>query len=106
MQVLETSVDGQKELQLLRLFKVYKIVSNDSGGLECVWGPLTDALNNITQRDSDFASTANPTLSKLLPVIETLLSDVSAYISRNVISITDGQIFLSQHLSFGHFHIL
>ena len=35
-----------------------------------------------------------------LPVIETLLSDVSAYISRNVISITDGQIFLSQHLSF------
>jgi len=33
-----------------------------------------------------------------LPVIETLLSDVSAYISSNVISITDGQIFLSQHL--------
>ena len=27
-----------------------------------------------------------------------MLSDVSAYISSNVISITDGQIFLSQHL--------
>ena len=36
-----------------------------------MWGPLTDALNTITQRDSDFASTASPTLSKLLPVIET-----------------------------------
>ena len=84
LQVLETSVDGQKELQLLRLFKVYKIVSNDSGGLECVWGPLTDALNNITQRDSDFASTANPTLSKLLPVIETFfLSHIGTSLNDN-----------------------
>ena len=68
---LETSVDGLKELQLLRLYKVYKCISEETGGLECMWGPLTDALNTITQRDSDFASTASPTLSKLLPVIET-----------------------------------
>jgi len=33
-----------------------------------------------------------------LPVIETLLGDVSAYIPTNVISITDGQIFLEQDL--------
>ena len=32
------------------------------------------------------------------PTIETLASDVSAYITTNVISITDGQIFLSQDL--------
>ena len=32
------------------------------------------------------------------PVIETLAGDVSAYISTNVISITDGQIFLSADL--------
>ena len=32
------------------------------------------------------------------PVIETLASDVSAYICTNVISITDGQIFLSLNL--------
>merc|ERR1719293_87375 len=31
-----------------------------------------------------------------LPVIETQASDVSAYIPTNVISITDGQIFLSR----------
>lgn len=68
---LETSADGQKELQLLRVFKVYKGISKDNRGLEGLWGPLTEALNIITQRDSDFASTASPTLSKLLPVIET-----------------------------------
>ena len=33
-----------------------------------------------------------------LPIIETQASDVSAYIPTNVISITDGQIFLSNDL--------
>ena len=33
-----------------------------------------------------------------LPIIETQASDVSAYIPTNVISITDGQIFLESHL--------
>ena len=33
-----------------------------------------------------------------LPIIETLLGDVSAYISTNVISITDGQIYLENNL--------
>jgi F-type H+/Na+-transporting ATPase subunit alpha len=33
-----------------------------------------------------------------LPIIETLLGDVSAYIPTNVISITDGQIFLDADL--------
>ena len=33
-----------------------------------------------------------------LPIIETLLGDVSAYIPTNVISITDGQLFLETDL--------
>merc|ERR1712232_946673 len=33
-----------------------------------------------------------------LPIIETQLGDVSAYIPTNVISITDGQIFLESQL--------
>lgn len=33
-----------------------------------------------------------------LPIIETLLGDVSAYVPTNVISITDGQIFLESEL--------
>jgi F-type H+-transporting ATPase subunit alpha len=35
-----------------------------------------------------------------LPVIETQAGDVSAYIPTNVISITDGQIFLQSDLFF------
>ena len=35
-----------------------------------------------------------------LPIIETLLGDVSAYIPTNVISITDGQIYLENDLFF------
>ena len=35
-----------------------------------------------------------------LPIIETQASDVSAYIPTNVISITDGQIFLETELFF------
>ena len=34
----------------------------------------------------------------LLPFIETQAGDISAYIATNVISITDGQIFLSDSL--------
>ena len=33
-----------------------------------------------------------------LPIIETLLGDVSAYVPTNVISITDGQIYLENNL--------
>lgn len=33
-----------------------------------------------------------------LPVIETIQSDLSAYVPTNVISITDGQIFLETEL--------
>ncbi|TIL48814.1 MAG: F0F1 ATP synthase subunit alpha, partial [Mesorhizobium sp.] len=35
-----------------------------------------------------------------LPIIETQANDVSAYIPTNVISITDGQIFLETNLFF------
>ncbi len=35
-----------------------------------------------------------------LPIIETLLGDISAYVPTNVISITDGQIFLEANLFF------
>jgi hypothetical protein len=68
---LETSKDGQKELQLLRIFKVFKATATENANLDYLWGPLTDALNMITNRESDFASSANPTLSKILPLIET-----------------------------------
>lgn len=67
----ETSRTGLKELQLLRLCTVLRNVSGKTEGLEGLWGPLTEVLNSITEIESDLESTTNPTLSKLLPVIET-----------------------------------
>ncbi|MEI8131406.1 MAG: F0F1 ATP synthase subunit alpha [Leptolinea sp.] len=50
-----------------------------------------DALKVVKVEGSGGSLTA-------LPIIETLLSDVSAYIPTNVISITDGQIYLESNL--------
>lgn len=44
------------------------------------------------------ANLANSGSLTALPVIETIQGDVSAYIPTNVISITDGQIFLEMEL--------
>jgi F-type H+-transporting ATPase subunit alpha len=50
-----------------------------------------DGYKTIKRRNSGGSLTA-------LPIIETLLGDVSAYIPTNVISITDGQIYLENNL--------
>ena len=62
--------DAEKALQRLENPANYKIAQVD-----CTGGSLT-----------------------ALPIIETLLGDVSAYIPTNVISITDGQIYLESNL--------
>jgi F-type H+-transporting ATPase subunit alpha len=53
--------------------------------------PRKDGLRVARLRGSGGSLTA-------LPIIETLLGDVSAYIPTNVISITDGQIYLESNL--------
>jgi F-type H+-transporting ATPase subunit alpha len=68
-------------------------------------GPL--ACNEASQAVKEMPSPENYQIVKLrnsggsltaLPIIETLLGDVSAYIPTNVISITDGQIYLENSL--------
>jgi F-type H+-transporting ATPase subunit alpha len=53
--------------------------------------PTPDDYREVRVKGSGGSLTA-------LPIIETLLSDVSAYIPTNVISITDGQIYLESNL--------
>lgn len=53
--------------------------------------PDSDSFKVVKLRGSGGSLTA-------LPIIETLLGDVSAYIPTNVISITDGQIYLEGNL--------
>jgi len=50
---------------------------------------LPDTLKNIVKGGGSLTA---------LPIIETQAGDVSAYIPTNVISITDGQIFLETNL--------
>ena len=68
-------------------------------------GPLAE--HNAQQAMEDMDNKSDLNLVKLsdsggsltaLPIIETLLGDVSAYIPTNVISITDGQIYLENDL--------
>jgi F-type H+-transporting ATPase subunit alpha len=53
--------------------------------------PDADSLRIVKVKGSGGSLTA-------LPIIETLLGDVSAYVPTNVISITDGQIYLENDL--------
>jgi len=53
--------------------------------------PAPDEYKSLKVRGSGGSLTA-------LPIIETLLGDVSAYVPTNVISITDGQIYLENNL--------
>ena len=68
-------------------------------------GPLSkdeakEALKEMKDTDGHKIAKVKGTGGSLtaLPIIETLLGDVSAYIPTNVISITDGQIYLESNL--------
>ncbi len=72
---------------------------------KCYTGPISkdeaeEAHKNMTDAENHKVVKVQGTGGSLtaLPIIETLLGDVSAYIPTNVISITDGQIYLESNL--------
>ncbi len=69
------------------LERAAKIISDD--GIAKGMNDLPSALNNKVKGGGSLTA---------LPIIETQAGDVSAYIPTNVISITDGQIFLESDL--------
>ncbi|PHT59668.1 ATP synthase subunit alpha, chloroplastic [Capsicum baccatum] len=54
--------------------------------------------SRLLERAAKLSSSLGEGSMTALPIVETQLGDVSAYIPTNVISITDGQIFLSANL--------
>jgi F-type H+-transporting ATPase subunit alpha len=79
--------------------------SSDAVDEKIYGGPLayhniTEAINTLDKPDGYKAVKLSGSGGSLtaLPIIETLLGDVSAYIPTNVISITDGQIYLEGNL--------
>ena len=64
-------------------------------GREAYPGEIFFVHSRLLERSAKLSSNLGGGSSTSFPVIETLAGDVSAYITTNVISITDGQIFLS-----------
>jgi F-type H+-transporting ATPase subunit alpha len=69
------------------LERAAKVIAND--GIAATMNDLPDSLKGIVKGGGSLTA---------LPIIETQAGDVSAYIPTNVISITDGQIFLESDL--------
>jgi F-type H+-transporting ATPase subunit alpha len=83
-------------------FKEEQATVGDSVNNKVYRGPLakTDAEKDLESGSSTKVVKVKGTGGSLtaLPIIETLLGDVSAYVPTNVISITDGQIYLENDL--------
>ncbi len=98
-----------------RLSVHYVIVPGDHAGENAIPGDAVDHMEYTGPRSYEDARQALEAMGKkeqftikkvegtggsltALPIIETLLGDVSAYVPTNVISITDGQIYLESNL--------
>ena len=77
------------------LERAAKIINNDD--IARSMNDLPDALKNAKDANGESIVKGGGSLTAL-PIIETQAGDVSAYIPTNVISITDGQIFLETNL--------
>ena len=69
-------------------------------GREAYTGDVFYLHSRLLERSSRLSDEAGGGSITALPIIETQAGDVSAYIPTNVISITDGQIFLESDLFF------
>jgi F-type H+-transporting ATPase subunit alpha len=67
-------------------------------GREAYPGDVFYLHSRLLERAAKLNDDGAQVLMTALPVIETQAGDVSAYIPTNVISITDGQIFLETEL--------
>jgi F-type H+-transporting ATPase subunit alpha len=72
-------------------------------GREAYPGDVFYLHSRLLERAAKLNKTLGSGSMTALPIIETQAGDVSAYIPTNVISITDGQIFLSEDLFNGGF---
>ncbi len=77
------------------LERAAKVINNDD--IARNMNDLPDSLKNAKDADGNPLVKGGGSLTAL-PIIETQAGDVSAYIPTNVISITDGQIFLESNL--------
>ena len=79
-------------------YRALSLLLERSPGREAYPGDVFYLHSRLLERSSKLSSELGGGSITALPIIETLGGDVSAYIPTNVISITDGQIFLETEL--------
>ena len=81
-------------------YRALSLLLERSPGREAYPGDVFYLHSRLLERSSRLSDEAGGGSITALPIIETQAGDVSAYIPTNVISITDGQIFLESDLFF------
>ena len=81
-------------------YRALSLLLERSPGREAYPGDVFHLHSRLLERSSRLSEEAGGGSITALPIIETQAGDVSAYIPTNVISITDGQIFLESDLFF------
>ena len=81
-------------------YRALSLLLERSPGREAYPGDVFYLQSRLLERSSRLSEEAGGGSITALPIIETQAGDVSAYIPTNVISITDGQIFLESDLFF------
>ena len=79
-------------------YRALSLLLGRSPGREAYPGDVFYLHSRLLERSSRLSDEMGGGSITALPIIETQAGDVSAYIPTNVISITDGQIFLQQEL--------
>ena len=79
-------------------FREISLLLRRPPGREAYPGEIFFVHSRLLERSAKLSDQLGGGSITAFPVIETLAGDVSAYVPTNVISITDGQIFLSQDL--------
>ena len=81
-------------------YRALSLLLERSPGREAYPGDVFYLHSRLLERSSRLSEEAGGGSITALPIIETQAGDVSSYIPTNVISITDGQIFLESDLFF------
>lgn len=81
-------------------YRAISLLLERSPGREAYPGDVFYLHSRLLERSSHLTPEAGGGSITALPIIETQAGDVSAYIPTNVISITDGQIYLESELFF------
>ena len=81
-------------------YRTLSLLLERSPGREAYPGDVFYLHSRLLERSARLSDKLGGGSMTALPIVETQSGDVSAYIPTNIISITDGQIFLESHLFF------